>query len=183
MSNQVVSAMSALFVRWSRYQLQSGGLPWREFDAEWRSPCEVGNVLEQQIRWQPVLRQDAGSMANVESGLEMTLHDDVASFFGHWYAGALAFSFKGLRIEPVLAWNAPDFERLQENLIGHALMQRRLRLDPTFFLAATGSDSHVVSLDNHSGEICYERVGRKDRQLLAPDLLTFLGRLEPLRAG
>ena len=121
-------------------------------------------------------------MANVEAGLEMTLHEDLGSYFGHWYAGALAFSFKGLRVEPVLAWNASDFERLQENLIGHALMQRRLRLQPTFFLAATRLDSHVISLDNVSGEVCYERLGRGEgRQLLAPNLATFLARLEPLR--
>ena len=181
MSNQVVSAMSELFVRWIRYQRQSGGLPRRSFDAEWRSPCEVGDVWDQQISWHPVARAESGSMANFESGLEMTLHEDLVNYFGHWYAGALAFSFKGLRVEPVLAWNAADFERLQENLIGHALMQRRLRLRPTFFLAATRSDSHVISLDNASGEVCYERLGREQHQRLAPNLATFLARLEPLR--
>ena len=121
-------------------------------------------------------------MENVATGLDMVLHPDLSSFYGHWYAGALAFSFKGLRVEPVLAWNLDDFARLQENLIGHALMQRRLRLAPTFFLAATRQESHLVSLDNLSGAVLLERVGRAENQLLAPDLASFLARLEPLLA-
>ena len=121
-------------------------------------------------------------MENVATGLDMALHPDLSAFYGHWYAGALAFSFKGLRVEPVLAWNLDDFARLQENLIGHALMQRRLRLAPTFFLAATRQESHLVSLDNLSGAVLLERVGRAENQLLAPDLASFLARLEPLLA-
>jgi SecY interacting protein Syd len=181
MSNQVVSAMSALFVRWLRYQHTSGGLPHRSVDVEWRSPCEVGDVWNQQIHWQPVQREIPGSMANVATGLDIELHPDLEAYFGHWYAGALAFSFKGLQVEPVLPWNAPDFERLQENLIGHALMQKRLRLTPTFFLAATRKESHLISLDNQSGAVCYEGVGRKERHVLASSLAAFLNRLEPLR--
>lgn len=71
--------------------------------------------------------------------------------------------------------NAADFERLQENLIGHALMQRRLRLRPTFFLAATRSDSHVISLDNASGEVCYERLGREQQLAISAQSSDLLG--------
>ena len=182
MSNQVVSAMSELFGRWLRYQQQRGGLPHRPWDPEWRSPCEVGEPWNGEIYWQPVRRESPGSMENVATGLDMVLHPDLSSFYGHWYAGALAFSFKGLRVEPVLAWNLDDFARLQENLIGHALMQRRLRLAPTLFLAATRQESHLVSLDNLSGAVLLERVGRAENQLLTPDLASFLARLEPLLA-
>jgi len=96
MSNQVVSAMSELFVRWMRYQRQSGGLPRRSFDAEWRSPCEVGDVWEQQISWQPVARPEAGSMANVESGLEMTLHEDLRELFWPLVRRSLGFFIQGI---------------------------------------------------------------------------------------
>ena len=61
-------------------------------------------------------------------------------------------------------------------------MQRRLRLAATFFLAATRQDSHLISLDNQSGAVLLERVGRAENQVLAPDLATFLARLEPLPA-
>ena len=180
MSNQVVSAISALFARWLRYRHGSDGLPHRSWDPEWTSPCEMGEPWDGEVYWQPVQREVPGTMANVAAGLEMELHPDLSAYFGHWYAGPLAFSFKGLRVEPVLPWNQADFERLQENLIGHALMQRRLRLTPTFFLAATRLDSHLISLDNQSGAVLFERVGRAENRKLAPDLATFLGRLEPL---
>ena len=180
MSNQVVSAISALFARWLHYRHGCGGLPHRPWDPEWPSPCELGEPWNGEVYWQPVQRDVPGSMANVATGLDMELHPDLSAYFGHWYAGPLAFSFKGLRIEPVLPWNQIDFERLQENLIGHALMQRRLRLTPTFFLAATRLDSHLISLDNQSGAVLFERVGRAENRKLAPDLATFLSRLEPL---
>ena len=93
MSNQVVSAMSGLFVRWLRYQQQRGGLPHRPWDPEWRSPCEVGEPWNGEIYWQPVRRETPGEMTNVAAGLEMALHPDLSAFYGHWYAGALAFSF------------------------------------------------------------------------------------------
>lgn len=181
MPNQVVSAMTALLERWTRYQQSSGGLPVRQHEPDWCSPCESVDERSDWVQWRPVSRLPIGDMDNIASGLDMVVHPDLAAYYGGWFAGPMAFLFKGLRIEPVLPWNQQDYERLQENLIGHALMQRRLRLPATFFLAATRRDSHLISLDNDSGTVLYEMVGRAKSIQLAQDLASFLDRLEPLR--
>lgn len=182
MPDQVVSALSTLFTRWVRFQFQSGGLPARDFDAEWRSPCETDWQDGPTVHWQPCRREVAGSLANVATGLEVVLHPSLYGYYDHWFAGPLLFMFKGLRIELTLPWNEDDYLRLQENLIGHALMQRQLRLPLTFFVAATRSEQHIISLDNATGEVLYEALGKRERRVLAASLPLFLQRLEPLRA-
>ena len=182
MPDQVVSALSTLFARWVRFQFQSGGLPTRDFDADWRSPCETHGLEGVTVAWQPTRREVAGSLANIAIGLEVELHPDLYAYYDHWFAGPLLFLFKGLRLELTQPWNEQDYLRLQENLIGHALMLRQLRLPLTFFIAATRSEQHIISLDNASGEVLYETLGKRERRVLAPTLTQFLQRLEPLRA-
>ncbi len=182
MPDQVVSALSALLMRWVSFQLQSGGLPSRDFDADWRSPCEIAWQGGANVLWQPSQRQVPGSLANIATGLDVELHPDLYGYYDYWFAGPLPFLFKGLRVELTLPWNEQDYLRLQENLIGHALMLRRLRLPLTFFIAATPSEHHLISLDNSSGEVLYETLGKRERRVLAPTLSHFLQRLEPLRA-
>ena len=84
------------------------------------------------------------------------------------------------RVELVQPWNEADFERLQENLIGHLLMLRRLKLPETLFLATTRNESQLISLLNATGEVVLEQLGQGPRLVLAPDLARFLDRLSPL---
>lgn len=182
MPDQVVSALSTLFARWVRFQFQCGGLPTRDFDADWRSPCETNGSEGAKVAWQPCRREVAGSLANIATGLEVALHPDLYGYYDYWFSGPGFFSFKGLRLELTLPWNEQDYLRLQENLIGHALMQRQLRLPLTFFIAATRSEQHIISLDNASGEVLYETLGKRERRVLSPSLTQFLLRLEPLRS-
>lgn len=180
MSDQVVSALEALLVRWMACQQQRTGGPFCEVTDDWLSPCLGRTPQTGWQRWQLASRQPAADMDNLSRALEMTLHPDLAAFYGHWYSQCLSCSFKGLRLALIQPWNDADYEHLQENLIGHALMQRRLRLPPTFFLASTRHDAFIISLDNHSGEVLFEHLGHPARTVLAPDLVTFLRRLEPL---
>lgn len=176
----VLEAMERLFARWARYRTELGGLPWRAYEADWRSPCQQGEVREGEIQWRPVHREPSASLANLADALDVRFHPAVDAFYGHWFAGTLPLCFKGLRLELVQPWNEADFERLQENLIGHLLMLRRLKLPPTLFLATTRNDSQLVSLLNASGEVVLEQLGQGPRLVLAPDLARFLDRLEPL---
>ncbi len=77
-------------------------------------------------------------------------------------------------------WSEEDFLRLQENLIGHLVMQRRLRQSPTLFIATTASDEEIVSLSNLTGEVILEQPGRKQRQIIAENLEMFLKSLQPV---
>ncbi|WP_240153684.1 SecY-interacting protein Syd [Erwinia amylovora] len=70
--------------------------------------------------------------------------------------------------------------RLQENLIGHLLMKRRLKQSPTLFIATTDSELEVISVCNMSGEVILEHLGTKKRQVIAPSIRNFLISLQPL---
>lgn len=180
MPDQVVSSLSHLMARWVSYQCQRNGGVWGPSDPDWDSPCQTGITDNGLTAWRPLPRHPPAVMDNIASALEITVRPELADFYGHWFAGAMAFSFKGIRIELIQAWNETDYLRLQENLIGHALMQRRLKLAPTFFIAATRQDTHLISLDNATGAVLFERVGDNGGAILAPSLSTFLSRLEPL---
>ena len=77
-------------------------------------------------------------------------------------------------------WNTEDTLRLQQNLLGHALQQRRQRTPATFFFALTEADSEaILSVDNASGGVVLELPGTKQREDVCPDLASFLDQLTP----
>ena len=77
-------------------------------------------------------------------------------------------------------WSADDFRRVQENLIGHLVTQKRLKLSPTLFIATLDNELEVISLCNLSGEVIKETLGTRNRSVLAPSLADFLTQLKPL---
>ncbi|WP_409420596.1 SecY-interacting protein [Pseudaeromonas sp. ZJS20] len=182
MSDQVVSALSAFFDRWLRYQAHRAIPLQVEVEPDWVSPCLYGPLMAGWQRWRPSLRHAPASMANLETALDTRFHPAVTAFYCHWFSQPLAASFKGLAVTLVQPWNEEDYARLQENLLAHWLMQRRLKLPETHFLATTGRDDRVISLDNLSGEVWLEQLGVGGVARLAPDLASFLARLEPLVA-
>jgi SecY interacting protein Syd len=76
-------------------------------------------------------------------------------------------------------WNEQDFERLLQNLIGHALMKRRLEQPMTLFFAVTDDEDYILSLENDTGRVMLERVGLEPQEMLADNLAQFLSSLEP----
>ena len=73
-----------------------------------------------------------------------------------------------------------DFQRVQENLIGHLVVQKRLKLSPTLFIATLESELDVISVCNLSGEVVKETLGTAKRLTLSPSLAGFLNQLEPV---
>jgi hypothetical protein len=55
-----------------------------------------------------------------------------------------------------------DFRRVQENLIGHLVVQK-LKLSPTLFIATLESELEVISVCNLSGEVIKETLGTAKR--------------------
>ena len=69
---------------------------------------------------------------------------------------------------------------MQENLIGHLVVQKRLKLSPTLFIATLESELEVISVCNLSGEVLKETLGTRKRTILSPSLASFLEQLDPV---
>jgi SecY interacting protein Syd len=154
-------------------------LPITERDENWPSPCEQGIHQELYSLWQPVEVMDDLSFDNVESALEMTIHNDIKDYFSTIYCDSLDAYCEEGDLSLLFAWNQDDFARLQQNIIGHILMKNKLKQKITIFFAVTDDDDHIISLDNESGEVWVEKVGSEAHKKLADSLADFVSSLSP----
>ena len=158
------------------------------YDPDWRSPCEIGEPFEtnegELINWQPTPRNPdaaATDFAPLERALEITIHRDIKAYWGaYWAAGLEAESVDG-HVSLLFPWNPEDIERLNENLIGHALAKKVGKGQPmSIFFACTEPDSELfLSVDNETGAVLLEKPGFKPIREVAPDLASFLATLVP----
>jgi SecY interacting protein Syd len=68
---------------------------------------------------------------------------------------------------------------LQENIIGHILMKKRLKQENTIFFGVTNEDDMILSINNETGAVWVERVGCKAHKKLADSLNDFIRQLTP----
>jgi len=179
MDDQVSQALRVFTQKYIAYwQTRTGRPPASRALLGVPSPCVVDED-EEQVYWLP--RQPEGdlTLAGVERALELQLQPGAWAFYASQLAGDMLASFNGRPLELLQVWSEPDGIRIQENLIGHLLMQKRLKLPPTLFIATTDSELTLVSLSNLTGEVMLEEIGRKSRSVLAPTLRDFLDGLEP----
>ncbi|WP_159565821.1 SecY-interacting protein [Budvicia diplopodorum] len=142
------------------------------------SPCIV-RTDDRAVLWLPQPFGAEKTLANVARAIDIILREECSAFYTEQYAGDMAGRFGDLELTLIQVWSDEDFIRLQENLIGHLVTQRRLKLPPTLFIATTESEMDMISLCNLSGEVLLEHFGTKDRQVLAPSLAEFLHGLQP----
>jgi len=167
---------------------QFGYLPTVEHDEKWLSPCELGPHDTSQHYWQPVSmdsdqltdnKKETLSFSNVESALNLELHPDIKTYFTTIFSGDIEAICEEGELSLLFAWNKDDFDRLQENLIGHILMKQKLKQAETIFFAVTDEEDIIISLDNNSGEVWVERVGCKPHKKLSDSLVDFISQLTP----
>lgn len=152
------------------------------FDADWRSACELENAVDgDQSRWRPVLQPTPVDFRHLENALEFPIHDDIKTYYGRYWAGAMdARSTEG-HVSLIQLWNYDDYERLIANLIGHALSKKKARDGFTVFFATTDPDSELfLSIDNETGNILLEEPGKSPLREVEGDIARFLDRLTPL---
>lgn len=179
MDNDVRLALEAFTERFcTQWHEQTGGWPASEDLYGVPSPCIV-TTTGSDVRWQPQPFSLEEDLSAVERALDISLQPAVHQFYTTQFAGDMPALAGSVELTLLQAWSEDDFQRVQENLIGHLVTQKRLKLSPTLFLATTRDEMEVVSLCNLSGEVVLEKIGTKQRRTLAPSLVAFLESLQP----
>lgn len=151
---------------------------WIEYDSDWHSPCVISVAEDKDTCcWQAVKRNDNADLTNINNALGLELHPDIIAFYCGFYAPTLDAQFDGNNLSLIQAWNEEDFTILQENIIGHLLMKQKLKQAPTVFIAATDDDQYIISIDNASGAVMLEMVGKEPKRQLADNLADFINQL------
>ncbi|MBO1254118.1 SecY-interacting protein [Alteromonas sp. 5E99-2] len=150
-----------------------------EYDPEWPSICVDNTNIQkgENVIWTPKVQEPKQSFSNVEEGLEIRLHSDIKAFYTAFWSESLFVRSNGENYELLQVWNEEDFAILQENLIGHVLMKRRLKQAETLFIGLADEDDIIVSVNNEFGQVVLEQVGREPHKVLANSLPEFISGL------
>lgn len=172
-----ITALAQEFVQQYRHTFDH--LPLVESDQAWPSPCELSSHDENLSYWQPVIIEEHLSFDNVEQALNLTLHPDIKRYFTTIFSESIPASCNEGHLQLLFAWSKQDFERLQQNLIGHILMKQKLKQELTLFFAVTDQEDLILTLHNDSGEIWVERVGKAPHKKIADSMADFFAQLQP----
>lgn len=155
-----------------------------EYVDEWNSPIYAEVVDDNTVTWHPIKQQPALDFSPLEAALGIAFHPHVKAFYGRWFSGDLAVTVQhhGERHgASLLQTQGPeDAERLLQNITGHILMKRKLKQPETVFIGlADSADDLLISIDNSSGAIGLEWIGKPQHDVLFERLDTFLEACEP----
>lgn len=152
-----------------------------QYDDQWLSDCHTQDAQQGEwVQWQPVMRQEHDSLNDLEQALELKIDPQLKHYYCRYWSNNLKAKTEKGGLELLLPWNQDDFERLQQNLIGHVLMKRRLGQPETLFFAVTDEEDFIITVDNNSGNVMLEQVGLEPTEVLADDLASFLEQLIPV---
>lgn len=169
---QTLTNFTSAFIE--QYQSKHEQLPTVETDESWLSPCEQGDAGNNESYWKPILIEESLTFSNVESALNITLHQDFTEYFTCFYSESIDAVAEDGNLSLLFPWNKDDFERLQQNIIGHIMMKQRLKQNITLFFAVTDEEDMIISVDNTSGEVWVEQVGCKPHKKLANNIIEFI---------
>ena len=162
-------------------QRASGSLPIQEHDPAWPSQCQVGEPdAAGMIRWRPRERDTAADFSGLERALEREVHADIKSFYGSYWSGTMELAAEEGGMTLIQVWNDDDFDRLVENILGHALAKQRIKAPLTIFIACADEDELMLSVENETGHVVLEKPGSPPIREVSPSLAEFLDRVHPV---
>ncbi|MEL0552699.1 MULTISPECIES: SecY-interacting protein [Enterobacteriaceae] len=180
MDHQTAEALQAFTQRYcAAWQQQYASLPRSEELYGVPSPC-ISATDDDAVFWQPQRFSLEPDISAVERALDIVIQQPIHRYYTTQFAGDMTARLAGETMTLLQTWSPDDFQRVQENLIGHLLVQKRLKLSPTLFIATLDSELDVISVCNVSGEVLKETLGTRKRTTLSPSLASFLNQLEPV---
>ncbi|PHM48664.1 SecY-interacting protein [Xenorhabdus miraniensis] len=143
------------------------------------SPC-IERTGDGVVHWLPQPFSVREKLQKVETALDICLQSAIHDYYVTQLAGDMTASFEGQNFSLIQVWSEDDFIRLQENLIGHLVTQKRLKLSPTVFIGTTDSDMGLISVCNLTGQVILEQFGSNERTMLSANLASFLSVINPV---
>ncbi len=177
---QTAEALAAFTQRFCAAWQQRDGTPARSEDLySVPSPCVV-STSQEAVFWQPQPFSPASTLEAVERALDIVVQPPLQTYYTTQFAGDMPARFGERQLTLLQVWSPEDFQRVQENLIGHLVTQKRLKLSPTLFIATLDSDLDIISVCNLTGEVVLETLGTRNRTTLSASIANFLTYLEPV---
>lgn len=187
MVKEIMSEAMNLEQTWREFMTQfvqlceQQGAPIIESDESWASPCEY--QVEGGTSWRPLEQTEVGennNFTNIKDALGVDVHKDYAEFFTLYFANNIDAQHQDGVLQFLQAWSQDDFERLQQNLIGHLMMKTKLKQEPTLFFALTEQDDLNLVMKNDSGEVWLEYVGQEPHEKVSDSLAEFISQTKPV---
>ncbi|MDC9590628.1 SecY-interacting protein [Xenorhabdus sp. XENO-10] len=180
MTFNVTEALSDFTRRYVELWQEKTGFPPASSELYGISSLCIERTGDGVVHWLPRPFSVQEKLSKVETALEIRLQDSIHDYYVMQFAGDMSASFEGQNFSLIQVWSEDDFIRLQENLIGHLITQKRLKLSPTVFIGTTDSDMGLISVCNLTGQVIIEQFGSDKRKTLSPDLASFLSVINPV---
>lgn len=176
-------AWTQFILKW-RALAEQNGYPQIEPDSQWPSPCEF--TENDKTYWKPIEQQQSASLGNdnrsfdnVGQAMDLVVDAQYAAFFSGYYADNINAEHQVGPLQFLQPWSETDFERLQQNLIGHLMMKAKLKQAATLFFALTDEDDLNLVVVNDSSEVWLEYVGKEPHKKVADNLAEFINQCTP----
>lgn len=177
---QTIQALGEFTARYlQHWQQNSQSLPASEALYGIPSPC-IEQTVAGKVYWRPKPFINNEGLSAVSRGIDLIIQPSVSAFYTTQLAGDMQARLADRFISLLQVWSEDDFQRLQQNLLGHLLMKCRFKQSPTLFIATTDNPDELISVDNLTGQVLLERPARRlHQQVLASTIAELLSALVP----
>lgn len=180
MIENIAAELKALTQKYVDLWQQKTGFPPASHDLYGVPSLCITRTGDDVVYWLPQPFTSSDKLEKIEKAMGITIRPELHHYFSTQYAGDMQVRFQQQNFSLIQIWSEDDFIRLQENLIGHLVTQKRLKLTPTLFIGTTDSENDIISVCNISGEVILETFGQQKREVLCENLALFLSALTPL---